>query len=89
MQLYHALEAEQLIELERRVYCPNKDCSAMLEQPEQQEGQAAEGQEAPFECPVCHRSFCVSCGITGWHKVSRHGWCCVSCCLHVGVHIVR
>jgi hypothetical protein len=72
-QVYHALEAEQLIELERRVYCPYKDCSAMLERPEQQQqqqGQAAEGQEAPFECPVCNRSFCVSCGIAGWHTVS-------------------
>jgi hypothetical protein len=68
-QVYHALEAEQLIELERRVYCPYKDCSAMLEQPEQQGDQAADGQEAPFECPVCHRSFCVSCGIAGWHTV--------------------
>jgi hypothetical protein len=71
-QVYQALEAEQLIDLERRVYCPYKDCSTLLERPDQQDGQAAaaaDEQEAPFECPVCHRSFCLTCGIAGWHTV--------------------
>jgi hypothetical protein len=75
LQVFEYLIAEHLIDTARRVYCPYKDCSVLLERPEPDEEMldAAGNQEAPFECPCCKRQFCLSCGITGWHVVSAVG----------------
>lgn len=72
-QVFEYFVAEHLIDTSRRVYCPYKDCSVLLERPEPEEEMvdAAGNQEAPYECPSCHRQFCLSCGVTGWHVVSR------------------
>ena len=66
LQTLEALVTEQSIDHARRAYCPYKDCSCLLERPDPEEG---DGNE-PFECPLCHRIFCLSCGIAGWHTVS-------------------
>jgi hypothetical protein len=70
------LVTEHCIDSSLRAYCPYKDCSCLLERPDDEEGgAAAHGQDFPFECPACQRHFCLSCGITGWHVVSA-----VCCC---------
>jgi hypothetical protein len=73
--VFEYLVAEHLIDTSRRVYCPYKDCSLLLERPEPEEEMvdASGNQEAPYECPACHRHFCLSCGVTGWHAVSVEG----------------
>jgi len=75
LQLFEYLIAEHLIDTARRVYCPYKDCSVLLERPEPDEEMVdgAGNQEAPYECPCCKRHFCLHCGITGWHTVSTGG----------------
>lgn len=62
-QVYDILVMENSIDASLRVYCPYKDCSCLLERPEDDGGGA-------FECPSCHRVFCGSCGVAGWHTVS-------------------
>jgi len=75
--IYKTLEMEAAIGAARRVYCPYKDCSCLLEHPqeegEEDEGAAAEGQAAPYECLSCQREFCGSCRIVGWHQVRDFG----------------
>lgn len=68
-QVYEMLVMEQSIDCSRRAYCPYKDCSCLLERPDEDDELAPGGQDAPFECPACRRTFCLSCGITGWHSV--------------------
>jgi hypothetical protein len=63
------LVMEHSIDSSLRTYCPYKDCSCLLERPDEEEEAAAGGQDFPFECPACQRTFCLSCSITGWHTV--------------------
>eukprot|EP00882_Tetradesmus_deserticola_P023429 GHRQ01025495.1.p1 GENE.GHRQ01025495.1~~GHRQ01025495.1.p1 ORF type:complete len:163 (+),score=13.17 GHRQ01025495.1:576-1064(+) len=69
LQKYEMLVTEHSIDSSRRTYCPFKDCSCLLERPDDEDEAAAGGQDFPFECPACHRCFCLSCGVTGWHTV--------------------
>lgn len=50
---------------EQRTYCPYPDCGLMLERPSDPEEYA----DAPSKCPHCSKTFCISCGMMGWHKV--------------------
>jgi hypothetical protein len=86
LQVYEMLVTEHCIDSSLRAYCPYKDCSCLLERPDDDEegGAAADGQDFPFECPACQRHFCLSCGITGWHVVGA-----VCCCKHRAQRIVR
>lgn len=69
-QLLEALMVEGAIDASRRVYCPHPGCSHLLERPAAPgAGAAAQQQDAPFECPACHRTFCAACRIRGWHEV--------------------
>ncbi|WIA13220.1 hypothetical protein OEZ85_006812 [Tetradesmus obliquus] len=67
LQVYEMLVMEHCIDSSLRAYCPYKDCSCLLERPGDEDEAAAGGQDLPFECPACQRTFCLSCGITGWH----------------------
>eukprot|EP00882_Tetradesmus_deserticola_P030042 GHRQ01033698.1.p1 GENE.GHRQ01033698.1~~GHRQ01033698.1.p1 ORF type:complete len:100 (-),score=12.14 GHRQ01033698.1:5-304(-) len=70
LQVYEMLVTEHSIDSSLRTYCPYKDCSCLLERPDDIDEAAAAGQDHPFECPACHRHFCLCCGIAGWHTVS-------------------
>ena len=63
-QVYIQLELELSIPPDRRLYCPHKDCSRVLER-----GAAGDEGDVPTECPYCNRGFCPRCLIPGWHKV--------------------
>jgi hypothetical protein len=65
------LVMERCIDSSLRAYCPYKDCSCLLERPDEEDEAAAGGQDFPFECPACQRTFCLSCSITGWHMVRK------------------
>ncbi len=60
------LEAEASIPTGLLLYCPHKDCSSPLLSPE-------DNSELPRDrmaaCPACHRAFCPTCLVTGWHEV--------------------
>uniref|UniRef100_A0A383WBY6 RBR-type E3 ubiquitin transferase n=1 Tax=Tetradesmus obliquus TaxID=3088 RepID=A0A383WBY6_TETOB len=66
--LFEKLAVTGCIDPSRRAYCPYKECSCLLERPEEEDEAAAGGQDSPFECPECHKAFCLSCGIKGWHE---------------------
>jgi hypothetical protein len=73
LQVYEMLVMEHCIDSSLRAYCPYKDCSCLLERPDEEEQAAAGGQDFPYECPACQRHFCLSYGITGWHTVRGPG----------------
>eukprot|EP00955_Chlamydomonas_euryale_P101849 365377-Chlamydomonas_euryale.AAC.24 len=62
LQRYMQLDVESAIHPSERVYCPFKDCSALLLRPECK-------AEGPTLCPECERTLCAKCHITGWHEV--------------------
>ncbi|XP_010427025.1 PREDICTED: ATP-dependent RNA helicase DEAH12, chloroplastic-like isoform X2 [Camelina sativa] len=51
---------EAVVMRSKRIYCPYKDCSALLFLDE------GEKNMKEAECPHCHRMVCVECGTT-WH----------------------
>ncbi|KAL9672019.1 hypothetical protein QQ045_009593 [Rhodiola kirilowii] len=51
---------ESMILGSQKVYCPYKDCSAMLVDDGEEEVMAS-------ECPHCHRLFCAKCKVS-WHS---------------------
>ncbi|XP_010535232.2 PREDICTED: probable E3 ubiquitin-protein ligase RNF217 [Tarenaya hassleriana] len=53
---------ESLILASERVYCPHKDCSALMVE----DGGNTEVTVTATECPRCHRLFCAQCKVT-WH----------------------
>ena len=75
MQVLRELEVQHAIGAADSLYCPHKDCSALLVKPEE------DVSDEPSECPECGRVFCATCKIPGWHKVGRRegprGICCV------------
>lgn len=79
MQAFERMEVEAAIPLAQRVYCPHKDCSALLLRPEagaEDDGGPEAASEGPATCPACSRAFCPRCNLPGWHKVrprARHG----------------
>ena len=70
LQAYVQMSVEHGVVPAQRVYCPHKDCSALLIRPGPREEAALRG---PSECPSCHRGFCLCCHSPGWHKVREGG----------------
>ena len=68
-QLLRQLEVEHAIAPSQRLYCPYKDCSALLMKAED----AEEFEEGAVLCPACKRSFCPNCVACGWHQVGGSG----------------
>lgn len=46
----------------KRIYCPHRECSALL----LDDGEAGAAAIAEAECPHCHRLFCARCAVP-WH----------------------
>ncbi|KAL5823507.1 hypothetical protein ACOSQ4_021407 [Xanthoceras sorbifolium] len=63
VELWEEVLCEELIDESERFYCPYKDCSAMLVNESEENGEVI--MEA--ECPVCHRLFCAVCCVP-WHS---------------------
>jgi hypothetical protein len=63
-QRYTRLEVESAIHPQQRIYCPHKDCSALLLMPDEKE--LCVGASV---CPECQRLLCANCLIPGWHEV--------------------
>ena len=56
-------QAISIIPVEKRIYCPNRECSAVFERPE--EGEIDGWPRA--QCSHCHKALCVRCGVP-WHE---------------------
>lgn len=56
-------QAMSIIPVEKRIYCPNRECSAVFERPE--EGEIDGWPRA--QCPHCHKALCVRCAVP-WHE---------------------
>ncbi|KAG2439793.1 hypothetical protein HYH02_010428 [Chlamydomonas schloesseri] len=74
LQRYDMLEVEGAIDARMCIHCPHKSCSALLMCQDDDDdgsgggsGGGGGGYDQPFECPACHRAFCIRCGIPGWH----------------------
>ncbi len=67
-QVLQLIEVEYAIPLAQRVYCPHKDCSAMI-----MKSAAVCPGRATSQCPQCKRGFCLDCMFPNGHQASR---CC-------------
>ena len=56
-------QAISIIPVEKRIYCPSRECSAVFERPE--EGEIDGWPRA--QCSHCHKPLCVRCGVP-WHE---------------------
>lgn len=61
---YCQMEVESTIDFKDRIYCPHKDCSALLIRKEDGDKEAV----GPEICPYCTKAFCPRCRIAGWHQ---------------------
>ncbi|GAB4815536.1 hypothetical protein N2152v2_002582 [Parachlorella kessleri] len=59
--MYRQVEAEASIPEERKFYCPNSRCSALIVL----EGEAL--PDSPQVCPACSHKICAYCRVV-WHK---------------------
>ena len=66
------LQAEEALAGVRKIYCPHKECSAMMILDEPPAGRAGAGAGSisgvsdQQQCVRCHRGFCCSCNVP-WH----------------------
>jgi hypothetical protein len=59
------MQLESAVPPDQRNYCPYPECGFMLERP----SDPGEYADKPLDCPHCEKPFCISCGMTGGHKV--------------------
>eukprot|EP00798_Chlamydomonas_sp_ICE-L_P001879 gene1879-33296_t len=84
LQVLVKLSTEQAIPLDRRIFCPHKNCSTFIERPPNMDS------GYPVECPACQKAFCARCLVVGGHmpvECPAYHKASDASCLVVGGHM--